>query len=293
MLGEALSLSSAVAWAAAVVLYKQSDEVHPEMMNLFKNVFGVVVIGFTLVVMDGSIDTGRSGEDWARLIVSGVVGIAIADTLAFAALKRLGAGLMAVVETTYAPTMVLLSVSFLGDPIGWTFLFGGSLVVAGVFLASHQPRSARSPKPDTRGIGGAIAMGVAGIALMAAGIVLAKPALDRGEVVEVTLIRLLAGTLAQLVVILPRASARARLTIFKPQPVWKTLVPGSFFGGYLAMIFWIGGMKYTTVSIAAILGQMATIFTLVFARMFLAEPLTRNRIIGAAAAATGAALLMT
>ncbi len=290
MLGEVLSLGSAIAWAAAVVLYKRSDEVHPETMNLFKNVVGVLLIGLTLVLMGEGIDVDRSTEDWARLVLSGVIGIAIADTLAFAALRRLGAGLMAVVETSYAPSMVLMSVVFLGDALGWTFVLGGTLVAGGVFVASYAPTRDRPAGRDP--VGRYIGIGVAGIVLMAAGIVLAKPALDRGGVVEVTFIRLVAGTLAQLIAILPRRAARQRLSIFKPQRVWRTLVPGSFFGGFLAMVFWIGGMKYTTVSVAAILGQMATIFTLIFARMFLAEPLTRNRVIGAAAAAAGAALLL-
>lgn len=293
MLGELLSLGSAVAWAAAVVLYKKSDQVHPEMMNLFKNVFGVVVIGLTLWATGDAVAYDRSLEDWVRLAVSGVVGIAIADTMIFAALQRLGASVMAVVETAYAPTMVVLSILFLGDGVGWSLAVGGSFVVIGVYLASRESATTQGPLPKTlQRPARAIALGVGGIVLMAGGIVLAKPALDRGAVIEVTWIRLVAGTAAQLLVIVPRAAARRRLSIFRPQRVWRTLVPASFFGGYLAMILWIGGMKYTTVSAAAILGQMATVFTLLFARMFLGEPITPRRLVGALIAVTGAIVLL-
>lgn len=294
MLGELLSIGSAIAWAAAVIFYKLSGSVHPEAMNLFKNVFGVVAIGLTMLVVGTPVDMHRSDEDWIRLLGSGVLGIAIADTMLFAALAQLRASVMAVVETTYAPAMVLMSVAFLGEPIGWSFLFGGLLVVTGVFLASYDfGKVAGAPAPDNSGRNKAILLGVASIVLMCAGVIMAKPAVDRGDLLEVTFIRFLAGVGGQLIFIAPRRAARRHLRIFIPQPSWWTLVPGSFFGGYVAMICWLGGIKYTTVSLAGVLGQLATIFTLIFARLFLDEPLTRWRIAGGILAVSGSLVLMT
>ena len=48
-----------------------------------------------------------------ELVVSGLLGIAIADTLVFMALRRLGAALLAIVDCIYAPTVILLSVMVL------------------------------------------------------------------------------------------------------------------------------------------------------------------------------------
>ena len=52
----------------------------------------------------------------------------------------------------------------------------------------------------------------------------------------------------------------------------------AFFSTYLGISSWIIGMSLTKVSTASILNQTATIFILIFARIFLKEPLTKRRI---------------
>jgi drug/metabolite transporter (DMT)-like permease len=54
------------------------------------------------------------------------------------------------------------------------------------------------------------------------------------------------------------------------------------------MLAWLAGFKYTLVSVAAILNQLATIFTFVLAAIFLKEPVTLSRLVAIALAATGA-----
>ena len=51
------------------------------------------------------------------LFASGVVGIAVADTLVFAGLNILGAGRAAVVDCSYAPILVLFSFLLLGETL--------------------------------------------------------------------------------------------------------------------------------------------------------------------------------
>jgi len=90
MLGEALALSAAVVWSTSIILFKRSEAIRPLGMNLFKNVVGTLLLGATLLVIGRGFDTARPASDWARLIASGVLGIGVADTLIFTALRRLG-----------------------------------------------------------------------------------------------------------------------------------------------------------------------------------------------------------
>ena len=114
MLGEALSIGSALTWALAVVLFKRGLRHPPEATNLFKNVFALALLAVTLAVL-GLEFPDRSEEHWLRLAVSGVLGIAVADTLFFAALSRVGAGYMGVIACAYAPFVVLFSVLLLDE----------------------------------------------------------------------------------------------------------------------------------------------------------------------------------
>ncbi|GMV43905.1 MAG: hypothetical protein AMXMBFR64_56210 [Myxococcales bacterium] len=294
MLGELLSLGCALTWATGVILFKRSEAVSPASINLYKNTVTLGLLGVTMLVAGITVDTGRSSEDWARLIVSGVLGIAIADTMFFTALRRIGPGLLAITGCVYAPLVVLFSTWLLGESIGMAFLAGAALVVLGVALATWQRPGTPSPASALPRRAQLRAVGIALLAecFMAFGIVIAKPALERSNLVEVTTIRLLAGTAALLLMLAPLPNGRVLLRIFRPQPVWRTLLPATFLGTYVSMILWLGGMKYTTASVSSILSQMSVIFTLLLAHVFLGESLSQRRIVGGGAALLGTAVIL-
>ena len=259
-------------------------------MNLFKNLVAIGLLVVTMAVMGIGIDFDRPAADWWALIISGVLGIAVADTVFFMALRRLGPGLLAVVECSYVPSVVLLSVLFLGEAVSWWFALGAIGVVGGVLVAIGEQARDDSPPPKDRRIGAAL--GVLGIFTMAIGVVIAKPALERGALVEVSLVRLIAGVCGQFVWIGLVKSQRSALEVLKPSAAWRTLLPASILGSYVAMLLWLGGFKWADASVAAVLNQMATVFTIIFARIFLAEPLTPRRIVGAMAAVGGALVIL-
>jgi drug/metabolite transporter (DMT)-like permease len=66
------------------------------------------------------------------------------------------------------------------------------------------------------------------------------------------------------------------------------MVPGSVIGAYLAMVIWLGGMKYTQTSIAAALNQTSNIFVFILAAILLREPVTLIRVIAIILAFAGA-----
>jgi drug/metabolite transporter (DMT)-like permease len=291
LLGEACALAAALSWSSCVVLFKRSEAVSPLGMNLFKNVSSLLLLAATMPVLGLGFDASRSGADWARLVLSGVLGVALADTLVFVALRRLGAGLFAVVDCVYAPLIVVLSVGFLGERLNAGFAAGAALVVLGVLSASSE-RGAPQGAPARGALAGGVVIGVAAIATMGVGVVLAKPVLERGHLVEVTLVRMIAAVAAQSLWVAAVPSARPALTALRPSPAWRTLVPASFLGSYVALLLWLGGFKWAAASRAAVLNQMSTVFTIVMARLVLQEPVSRRRALGAAAALIGALLVI-
>jgi drug/metabolite transporter (DMT)-like permease len=290
LLGEACALSAAALWSVSVILFRQSEALSAQGINVFKNVSASLLLLLTLPFFGVGIDTARAGFDWFRLIASGVLGIAIADTMIFSALRRLGAARLAVVETAYTPTIVGLSVLFLDERVGLVFLLGGILVLGGVLVAQRRDGGAsdQEREADLRGI----LVGLGGMAAMAVGVVLAKPALERGHLVEVTFVRLVAGVMGQLVwmALVPRE--RSALAALRPSKTWRTLFPASFLGAYVAMLLWLGGFKYADASVASVLNQMSTVFTIFLARVWLKESVSTARALGAAVAVAGALLIV-
>ncbi|NUN15693.1 MAG: DMT family transporter [Myxococcales bacterium] len=294
MLGESLALASALTWALSVILFKSSEAASPTAINLFKNTAALSLLTITMLVTGTEFAQDRPWADWGALALSGILGIAIADNLYLSALRRLGAGLLAVVECAYAPVIVLFSVVFLAEEVGWAFAIGATLVVAGIYFASSSGKSVvvlvKHLDPRQRRIG--ILSALLGIVLMGFGVVLAKPILNDAAVLEVTCVRLLAGWGAQLGWVLLNPRARPALGIILPSKVWRTLAPAAFLGSYLSMMLWLGGFKWTSVSTASVLNQMTVVFTLILARVFLGETLSHRRTVGAALALTGALVVL-
>lgn len=290
--GELYSLLCAFIWAVAVIMFTRlGRETPPVTLNLFKGCVALVLLPPTLLVLDTPFfPTHLAWTDWAQLIVSGIIGISIADSLFFASLNRLGAGRSAIVDCLYAPLVVLCGWLFLSDPVGWKILVAVALMVSAIFVGTWDPK-ADPMRSDPAQIRAGIALGALAMLLMAIGIVIAKPVLNRSDLLWATLVRVAGATVfLGCGALLPRWRA-ATLRTFTPGRHWPLLITAGFVGTYLAMITWLAGMKYTTVSVSSILNQTSTIIVPLLAAIFLRERLTWRRILAASMGFGGAVIL--
>jgi len=273
---------------ALVLLKRAGETVSPLALNLFKNTLALVLLGVTVVALPGAVSDLRacSARDFWVLSYSGIIGIAVADTLFLEALDRLGVGLISVVECTYSPFVLLFSAVLLAEPLTRSHYVGMSLIVGGVLLASrHPPPPGRTRMQVTLGL----LLGAASMALMSYGIVLVKPILDEHSfpLIAATTIRLAAGTVPLALLAWASPKRREHFAVFHVKPDWKWVVPGSILGTYVAMIFWVAGFKYANAAAVGILNQTSIIFALILARVFLRERLTRRKLLAIGLAATG------
>jgi drug/metabolite transporter (DMT)-like permease len=289
-IGELLATGAAVFWAIGVILFKRSAEGLPPLaLNLFKNTLAIVLLIPTALVLGGQLAPAEvSTSDWLLVVGSGVVGISLADTAFFFSLEKLGAGLTAVVDSSYTPLMLGVSFLILDEQIGPPVLIGAGLVMGGMVIGSWTRPPAGKTRRDL--VLGTL-VGVVGIGLMAVSIVAIKPILNEVPVLWATWVRLGAGGVGLLPLILLHPRRRQLLATLKPGRSWRFAVPAAFSGSYLAMICWIGGMKYTDVSVATILNQLSTIFIFVLAVVFLKEGLTWRRVLAIVLAFCGGMLV--
>ena len=78
------------------------------------------------------------------------------------------------------------------------------------------------------------------------------------------------------------------LGALRDRTLWLPLMVSSVLATYLGIAMWVMGMAMTTASISSILNQTATIFIMIFAWVFLGEPLTKRRILSIIVAMFGA-----
>jgi drug/metabolite transporter (DMT)-like permease len=168
--------------------------------------------------------------------------------------------------------------------------FGGVLILGSVVVSSQ------------RSFGGSITrrqlyigclLGAAAMATVAFAAVLVKPLLQSYSLGWLSAVRM-AGGIAVLLLALPLHSDRKSVyDVFRPQPAWKWIFAGTFFGAYLSLICWLAGFKYAEAGTVALLNQTSTVLIVLLAALFLKEPLTRLKLLGVTMAFVGAALVFS
>lgn len=289
--GEFYSVLCAVIWAAAVVMFKASGLSTPPLaLNLYKNSFAFILFVPTMLLAGVALlPPENDTHDALVLLGSGALGIGLADSLFFASLNRLGAGRSAVVDTLYSPLVALCAFLYLAEPVGPGLVLAMGLMTGAILLVAWggDPDDTVLAPADLR-LG--MIYGILAMAGMAAGIVWAKPVLERAPVLWSTTVRL-GGGLAFLLLFLGHGpSRRAFRAAFTPGRHWRVMVPAAVVGTYMAMVVWIAGMKYAGTTVAAVLNQTSVLLVPVFAAVFLGERLTQRKVAALLLGFAGAAL---
>jgi drug/metabolite transporter (DMT)-like permease len=289
MLGNLLAIACAVVWSLSIILLKKSGaRIHPLALNLGKNVIGLVLLLLTAFIMEGGVQIPPPRET-AILLLSGFLGIGVADGFVLRAMQHLHASHVGIIECLFAPFVIILSVLFLGEKPTLSMLIGGALIVASMLFVNPPPSTDANQAPVGKGRG--ILLMSFGLFLIALGIILIKPLFDSTTLISMVTIRMVAGVVGSALIFGAIGERRARFREFFTAPHKLALISACFFSAYLSIILWVAGYKYLQASVAALLNQTSTIFTLIFAILFLQEKLTRSKVIAICLAMSGAALI--
>ena len=223
------------------------------------------------------------------VVLSGILGIALADSLFFKCLNLLGAGLTAIVECMYSPMVILLSWMILMDKLSTRQIAGGVLVVLAVLVATLKTKNQNQKIPK---IFMGILVGASAMFTMALSIILMKPVLAKTSVFWVTELRLLSALIILVVFSILKNEHIQFLNLFKKKKHWRYAFPGTILGNFLAMTCWVAGFQLTEVSSAAILNQTNTIFLVILSSLILGEPFTIRRLMATVMAMAGSILVL-
>ena len=130
--GELAALSAACLWALGSVIYTHAGARIPALeLNLIKTVVAIAFLIPTLL-LQGITTPTASPLPLYLLLLSGVVGIGLADTFFLEALKQLGARRTLLIKTLDPPIAALLSTIFLQEKLSAIAWCGILLVILGV-----------------------------------------------------------------------------------------------------------------------------------------------------------------
>lgn len=288
--GELFALSSALVWALAVILFRRSGETLPAFeLNLFKNLFGLVLLVPTILLVEGLQLPDFTVTDLVLVFVSGLIGIAVADTWYLKALNMMGASRTGIVSSLFSPFVILLSAIFLGERlVPWQWL-GFLLVMSGVLLVTW--RSNRSAV-DAADVKRGVMYGVGAVFMMAAGVVMVKEVLETRSFLWTVELRVVGGVGGMLVYMLvSRQWHNVKRNFSQPQP-WGTVMFASFLGAYFALILWLAGYKLIDASVASVLNETNVSFIVFLAWLMLGEKINRRKLVGLGLTLGGVIIMM-
>lgn len=289
--GPIIALSCALTWSIAIVILKSLEkDLHPVFLNLFKNVLGLLCFVFTYFFIQNSEFVETDLRHALILMFSGFIGIGLADAMILRALKLIGASRLAILECAYSPSVIILSIIFFSERLGPAQIIGTIFVIAAILIVSIQSKGERLEK--SRAIIWGSVFAVVGIIMMAAGILMVKAHFESYPLLWIIILRLIGGVFGSLVLVLitPNFKENSR-------NLWKKMKNpilwlGSFFATFISMYLWIAGYKYQSASITAVLNQMATIFTVILAALFLGEKINTKKIFATAIAVLGVIIIV-
>ncbi len=288
--GDLFAILSGFFWAISVILMRVSGfKIPPLPLTFFKSSVAIIFFVALSQALREPLVPDLSLSAYLRLALSAVLGISLADTMFAAALSRLGASLQALADCVYAPAMALVGFLMFEEILGAWEWFGGFLVVSGVFIGMRLTPEVK----NRRDLWAGVCLATLAHVTMAVGILSVRDIYREVSVVWVSGFRFLVATivLGLYALCLPQ---RASLVLpFRRRDAWRTMIPMTFFGPFLATIFWVAGFKYNTAGRAAIFNQMSTVFIIALAVLFLRERLTWRKALGATLAAAGAILMAT
>ncbi|MBK1693670.1 hypothetical protein CKO09_02790 [Chromatium weissei] len=289
-LGIFAALGSAATWAIGALILKPFAERFPATNLAFtKGVLALIVLGITVLILESPLPTLNS---FWTLLLSGVLGIGVADTFFFKALSKLSAHSIVQLMLLGQVVTIVMAVAFLGEILIWQEWFGIFLTTVGTTIILTEPN--HSNNTQTASYTGLI-FGLISILAMASSITIAKDALAKTDALTATFFRM-AGGIASLFLLTPISHSSWKNWLSPLLVSWQTTIKFCAvtivvtFGGFFLSLL---ALKHTSLAITNTLLSTEPLFVLLITNVFFSERPDVRRLFGSFISVVGVAFIST
>ncbi len=279
------ALLSAASWAFGTVVFDKLGKVIPcAGITFLKSVMSLFLM-LIIVLLCGDLQS-IGFHDSMVLLCSGIVGIAVGDTLFFKSLQDLGAKVQVLYFLMGQIVTMLLSFLLLGDVLSVREYVGAIVLLTGIVMVIWGRQENHPNK--IRGIIG----GFLSILCFSISTIMIKYTQEHIDIISASFYRMLAGSVMMCVVgvtgkriqkwINPLADVRT-LLLFILNVMVITI------GGFILSMY---AVKNISVSLVSVLSTTEPIFVLCFAYLINREKAKRREIVGAIISIVGLLLIV-
>jgi drug/metabolite transporter (DMT)-like permease len=140
MIGELFALGAALSWAVAPILYRKAllntKPISANIVRCATNA-GVLVAALLLLGEVGALTALPVGTV-VLVVVSGVIGLGVGDTLYMIGLKYVGVSRAVPLAASYPLFSMVWAIFLLGQPLSLTAVLGAAVIIFGIWLLTRE-----------------------------------------------------------------------------------------------------------------------------------------------------------
>ena len=290
--GEILALMAALFWSIAVVIFKSlSQSISPFLINALKNTIALICFIIVLSILKIPLfNPAFTTYEYTVFIISGMLGMGIADAVFIYSLSKIGANRIAILNCFEPIAVYCFTFFLLGTSLSILESIGFIIVIISILVISYEKdQDDIDPKVKRKGI----LLQICAILCSALSMVMIKDILnihrtDINLIIWIAVFRLFIGFISSWGIFLCVENTMKLLASIKQKTIIIKIITSSVFGTFMALGCWMMGQAYIEkLPLASILGQTALIFILIFSWIFLKEKITKIRIIASLFALLG------
>lgn len=307
MSGGLAALSAAMIWAGTSSFFARAGRAtSPAAVNAFKTTAGALIFTLALVLGGHLPLEGMTRADGARLVLSGLVGLTLGDSLLFRSFVELGARRASLVYSSYPVMGAIGGAIFLGEHLGGRAILGMTLALGGIaWVILERPEGSvatasaegsvvdRAMNHIRHHLSVGVLAGLGAALGSASGALIAKPALGHLDTTPATWVRMSGGAAGLLVA----GAATGRLAAWGRAIVTREWAPrmiaASIAGPFAGVWCMFYALRTTESGVALTLLATTPVWLLAYNAVGRRERVSPREIVGVLLAMAGIAVLMT
>jgi len=291
-IGEIAALGTALLWSLTYVQFTLAARaIGPMRLNRLRLLaaLGFLLIAHT-IVYHAPIPLGVGLARWGWLILSGVIGFTVSDSLLFGALVRLGAHRTSLVMALIPVVSALLAWGAFGERLTWLQILAAAVTLGGIAIVIRARRHDEKRVSSRIWLGALLALGA--VTTQSIRYILSKQGMTGGfPALSANTMQILAATVAAWIPAMLRRDVRGSFRALIERRALPTTVGGAMTGPFLGVTLSMVALTRAPVGIASTLMALVPVFLLPFSHIVLKERITLRAAIGTALAVGGVALL--
>lgn len=290
-IGEFSALITAVCWTICSIAFESASKKTSALaVNFLRLFIAFLVIGLFLFFRSSHfVPYELPANSWIYLSISGIIGFVLGDQLLIKSFTMIGSKLAIIIMTLVPPATAILGFIFLKEVLSFVKVLGIVITIAGILVVILNKKSNFMINTNKRYLGYFYAF--IGAISQATGIILSKFGLEGIDAISATQIRLSAGLLAFIPILLISKNYKLIIDAVKNRVAFNHILIGTVVGPIIGVVLSLVSIQYTKTGIAATLMAVSPILMIPATVIAFKQKTNYLEILGALIGLTGIAIL--